>query len=510
MDLWVGKLVLPDGTLLRDITLAAGQPTTALTLPSTLRFLSLVDTVRIPLYLAAGPSLDVWTTSADTEGWFRSILLGEGASKVDSSTDQNAHEWWTSKRTQSPVGIIVQIDNSETTASLPRVTEILFYGTIGAPSQAGLPTPPTSSPDSYISTEDLLELRVHALPLSSDLLFKPFATTAPIISPPATNEDASLVLDEVDAQFLPPPFPRTNSPGPGKRKHVDDIFDEAAEQRRKTRRKGGEGIAAAASKIHGSRPGSSHPKSLSVDNGASQAPEVLDSKTATHISQFQPVGRPLSRSPSISSDIRPLSRKGLLEGLGKRSSLSRVTSIATATEELTTESRNKEALSRVVMAGMRMYGLQQRKRPNKSTRGSVAPSADSNEAGEEQIADDMAKDEEYKMIYHQTFKGAVLALRNHIAILPLHSQPDRLRDVVDKLLAIFCTDPLNIALPMNDSKDIQSTVSNSTTLCAPDDSYPQSSPFDSAKSPSSRLLVQGGRDIYINSPKTRRGNVEAG
>lgn len=32
--------------------------------------------------------------------------------------------------------------------------------------------------------------------------------------------------------------------------------------------------------------------------------------------------------------------------------------------------------------------------------------------------------------------------RKHISTKPLHLQPDRLRDLVEKLLSIFCTDPL--------------------------------------------------------------------
>jgi hypothetical protein len=55
-----------------------------------------------------------------------------------------------------------------------------------------------------------------------------------------------------------------------------------------------------------------------------------------------------------------------------------------------------------------MYGLQQRKKTNKFGRSSVAPSADGND--DEVAADEAAKDEEYKLIYHQTFKGAALAL----------------------------------------------------------------------------------------------------
>jgi hypothetical protein len=61
------------------------------------------------------------------------------------------------------------------------------------------------------------------------------------------------------------------------------------------------------------------------------------------------------------------------------------------------------------MAAMRMYGLEQRKK-SKSTQGSVAPGVESKQLSAEAAAEGAAKDEEYKLIYHQTFKGAVLAL----------------------------------------------------------------------------------------------------
>lgn len=66
------------------------------------------------------------------------------------------------------------------------------------------------------------------------------------------------------------------------------------------------------------------------------------------------------------------------------------------------------------MAAMRMYGLQQRKK-NKSRQGSVAPGVDvPKQLSVEEAAEEAAKDEEFKLIYHQTYKGAVLALVSDI------------------------------------------------------------------------------------------------
>lgn len=65
---------------------------------------------------------------------------------------------------------------------------------------------------------------------------------------------------------------------------------------------------------------------------------------------------------------------------------------------------------RVVMAAMRMHGLQQRKK-TRSRRASVAPGAEESQDWNEQVeAEENAKDEEFKMVYHQTYKSAAFAL----------------------------------------------------------------------------------------------------
>jgi hypothetical protein len=112
------------------------------------------------------------------------------------------------------------------------------------------------------------------------------------------------------------------------------------------------------------------------------------------------------------------------EGQAKRSGLSQVATVSLQPEEPTTETRNKEALSRVVMAAMRMYGLEQRKK-SKSRQGSAAPGADAiRQLNAEEAAEGAAKDEEYKLIYHQTFKGAVLALVSNIFYPSTHNDTD--------------------------------------------------------------------------------------
>lgn len=383
-----------------DISLASQNVASPPSLPAaSLRFVAAVDTARIPLYLAFGPSLDVWTTTEATEEWFSSILLSKTATGGNGST----HGWWAYARAQSPIGILAKVEDGEEKQNHPRITEVLFYGTVAADKPGVLPTPPSSSPDlAHLQPDSLPQLRVHALPLSSDLLYQDSLAAIPPLSPAHAASKSEV---EIEPQFLAPTCAPGRKPNSPKRKR--DIFDEATQAKRRARGKGGEGVAAAAARTQESQRGLGHRKSLSIDTKAIPQPDTRPN--SAHGILGRPPSRQLSRSPSISSDIRPLSRRGNTEGHSKRSALSQVATIPLQPEEPTTETRNKESLSRVVMAAMRMHGLQQRKK-NKSRRGSVAPGIETpTQTNEEGDKEDLAKDEEYKVIYHQTFKGAVLA-----------------------------------------------------------------------------------------------------
>lgn len=266
---------------------------------------------------------------------------------------------------------------------------MLFYGTIAAA------TPTSPSRDGLAG--HLPQLRVHALPLSSDLLHHHVVPTG-LPRSPAPDHD--------EAQFLPPRRELHVAPGSPKRKR--DIFEEAAIATRKARGKGGVGVAAAAARGSESQGAYAHRKSLSIDSKAS--PFADSRPPSAHGPSSRPSSRRLSRSPSISSDARPLGRKDQPDIHAKRSNLSHVATVPLQPIEPTTESRNKEALSRVVMAAMRMHGLQQRKK-TRSRRASIAPGLEESRQGsEETTAEEAAKDEEYKLVYHQTYRGAAFAL----------------------------------------------------------------------------------------------------
>ena len=514
-DVWTGHVLLPDQTAISgnelhpkcsnscsrvaDIVLVSHNAAGTRLPTAPLRFLATVDTARIPLCLAAGPSFHVQTTSRATEEWFASLLLSTPAA-VDAS-ERPPGEWWTWARAQSPLGILVQVadhDNSDEDQAhhlqRPRTTEILFYGTVATPAHGALPTPPSSSPVPSHASPDghlLPELTVHALPLSSALLNKhpefPRRTASP------TSHVG------IEPQFLPPAY-LSPEHTPSSPKRTRDIFDEAAQARKKARSKGGEGIAAAAAKAQDSHRAFNHRKSLSIDTKASPFP---DSRPSSAHALARPSSRPLSRSPSISSDVRPLSRKGASDSQAKRSALSQVETVPLQPEP-TTESRNKAALSRVVMAAMRMHGLEQRKK-TKSRRNSVAPGIHVDEPLSDAAAmEEAAKDEEYKLIYHQTYKSAVLAFRKHMSSKPLHSQPDLLGDVVERLLAVFCTDPLTIPLQNGVPTEPLATPGRQH-LGMPGSTHSRASPFDmpgGARPKITRSKTEG--DIHTGSPISRR------
>ncbi|KAF1831699.1 hypothetical protein BDW02DRAFT_531344 [Decorospora gaudefroyi] len=505
-DIWSGEILLPDGNFIKDVGLASQNVASSVALPATaLRFLSTVDTAQIPLYLAAGTSLDVWTTSEATETWFESILLSQPVDAIGSANNA----WWNLARSQSQIGILMQVEAAEEHEHVQRpcVTEILFYGTVSAtPTTGGLPTPPSASP--FVDNAQggpLPQLRVHALPLSSHLLY-PSNVQVP--------NDA-----EAEAQFLPPSHEARSAPDSPKRKR--DIFEEATIANKKARGRGGKGVAAAAARGSETQQAYRHRKSsLSIDTKASPFPDSRPPSASGALSR--PSSRQLSRSPSLSSDTRPLSHKGQAEAHTRRSNLSHVATLPLQPEEPTTESRNKDALAKVVMAAMRMHGLQQRKQ-NRSRRASAAPGLDE-QLSEEAAAEEAAKDDEYKLIYHQTYKGAALALRKHIAEKPLHAQPARMRDVVEKLLTLFLSDPLaeeEEEEPIPSTSAAAASANNPLATPAgakrtpggpPGTAHSHASPFDlpSTSRPSIVRCVTNGL-AYTGSPVRRRGvEVEMG
>lgn len=84
----------------------------------------------------------------------------------------------------------------------------------------------------------------------------------------------------------------------------------------------------------------------------------------------------------------------------------------------------------------------------------------------------------------------------------LHTQPDQLRDVVEKFLTMFVTDPL----PAEKAVDRLATPGAKRHLGVPESSHSHASPFDLpsiARRPGMMRSVTDGH-VYTGSPVSKR------
>jgi hypothetical protein len=389
------------------------------TLPSgaSLRYLSIVETSRIPLYLSFGSPCTVCTSNADTQRWFSNVLLARS-----SEWSNKDSPWWREAVCDSPLGVLASLDLHGTTTSStkPRATEVLFYASWKIEHKEAPPTPPRLSPPPTAESHSDVRLELNALILSSDLLQR--------CQPAEATPPCSPQLEPCEAVFLPNTVEAVAEviyqPPVRKRRTANEAFDEANERRKKARRKGGEGIAAAA---------------------ASKAEKPMPSLQHRHsgsMCQMAPLQtRTLSRSPSVVS-TRP--------NTANRPSTLFKTESTESTHDGSIETKNKDIVSRIVMTGMRLHGLtQSRKRRTKDATAVPSPAGDESE---DIVEAQRQNDEEYKVIYHQVFRSTCVTFRASIRQENLQLFSTQIRDVVDQLLVILCTNPLENGLGPSDSK----------------------------------------------------------
>ena len=319
------------------------------------------------------------------------------------------------------------------------LTELLLYAAVKR-NATELPTPLVTSspapPDEFYGTslhEDQLDVKIYALPLCStilDYVDKAAGLAAPI------QEDLPTLREAI---FLPenPDLSQLRQEPHQKRSSLSSLFEDAKQKRRKLKGRGGESISKAMAEID--RPTTRHGLPSSLDQEESETPPMLQARKA--------VKQSLSRSSSMMSVAnpelpRPASRSGAL-AKGKRSSLHRVESaISPRNSPMLSDvegdyaQRNKAALTKVVMAGMRLHGLQQKKRPGKSSAMEDRPNT-ATSTGDTTPFD---AEDEFKLVYHQTFKAAMFAFRRHFNVQAISQ--GIMRDIVDRILSLFCSDPL--------------------------------------------------------------------
>lgn len=390
-----------------------------------MRFLSLVQVALIPLHLAAGPSFYVWTHNESTEQWISEALLDHRDAAAGSAG--SIQPWWLRSTQQSDSGILLKVENGvrdihSTPSSGYPITEILVYAAISKEQEfSGILSASPGSPsgagddarvgDGYETTR---EIKIYALPLSSRK-HEHFDRIQGFDPQPLLNG-----TDDGKAFFLPTAREDapTHASSPWERSRLSNLFEEARDQRKRLLKHGGGGVSKVMARMDG--------LGLNPRLASGEMRGTIPADLSTDMSIKATPRESLSRVSSISSfrsvePTRPSSRRESLTN-GKRSSLHRVESITPVGEVVDgnmIEQQNKAALSRIVMTGMRIYGLQQKK-------------------GREASRPD--DDDEYKLIYHQTFKGALFAFRTHINSELINQEA--MRDTVDRLLAIFCNDPL--------------------------------------------------------------------
>ncbi|THW62611.1 hypothetical protein D6D20_04239 [Aureobasidium pullulans] len=351
---------------------------------------------------------DVSTADPDTETWFSNLLLSSN------DAEEQGSEWWQSATLESPLGILaaVQVAGSSSIPQ-PRITEILFYAA-RRDDQRNPPTPPHNEASSSDTTFGL-----YALPLSSDLLLSNEVEVTPPSSPILSATDTSTPT----GRFIPHPWD-----GPSLRQKrktaIDSTFSAAEDHRRNLKRHLGASVAAAAASNSPSLP--SLPR-LKSEQSRGSVPLLT---------------RPKSRSPSIASLRRE--NTGTAAETRRVSGLSRETPVPTTTqtaEEEALEKKNKDMISKVVLAGLRVWGFTSSSKRKKRASTSTASEPPPDPAEE-------ARDEEYKLLYHHVYKSTCFAFRVGIAKQDLSGKEfaDRVRDMVDSFLGIFCKEPLEKAV----------------------------------------------------------------
>ena len=429
-----------------------------------IQFLSIVYISRIPLYLAAGPSLEVLTDDDTTTEWLSDILLRDD--RGGNPDETTLTPWWSDVGGQSEYGILLRVEEQSTNISDGKMTELLLYACAKG-WLSTIPTPPPSSspglPSSTPNGDQVV--KVFALPLNSNILRYP-------------TQMSGLATPPVEASFLPYYSTQAHAEvqAPQKRQSLSSLFDDATQKRRKLKGRGGESISQAMANIESHSRGAPT-QEVRKEESRAAVPSLKDQSTRKRLSRASTIA-----SFPCSGDVASASHRALANG--KRSSLHRVKSALSPRDSPALSDldgghsqQNKAALAKVIMAGMRLHGLQQRKRPVQDERPQTANSA----------VDQNDVNDEYKLVYHQVFKAATFALRRHLSERLVTQEV--MREVVDQLLTLFCTDPT--------SKDLSGT--NPAGY-----SFHEGEAIEAFDLPSHKFPISGDMGIVCSTPSTQK------
>lgn len=433
---------------------------------------SFVNPSLIPLHARAGPNLELHTSHAGTSQWLQGKLTG--------AIWLNNEELALHQSLQCPVGLLISVDGTSSKKTGNVTSDLLIYGILSS-SVSGTrpPTPPRSSPSNRNgnangSSGKAYELRIYAAPLSTSLLTQARAFPSP---PPSSDGEHT----SAQAEFLPD----ISSPSP-KRKRVATLFEVAAQHHRRVRQRGGEAVSQL---MAPSRPSSASQnlQPLRIKREPDDEPPSFPplDRLAARRSRSVSIGANLQRSaslrgnragPSLNADPQkqtPVAisssdsqtRRGSQQAQHPSAPSAAVDDKSSSTPNSppkNTESiiaENKNVIVRTILTCMRLYGFHRSSiRPSTgrpSSRGPVDPDPEASTAtpvpeglpAETPAPAITADDDDFKAMYHMTYKAASFALRKYLkestagpGSAPLMLEKGNAMTCIDELLRIFCED----------------------------------------------------------------------
>ncbi|OKL57013.1 hypothetical protein UA08_07973 [Talaromyces atroroseus] len=502
MEVWSGSISTDTSPDLQiKLVNTSQRQETVLPKGARLSLRSLVNPALIPLYARAGPSVELHANTEETSEWLKARLVA--GIWLDDEEDGETFERFNTF--QCPVGLLVGVD-MPTNRTYPEtdnnnnVSDLLIYGILSPSYDAKTrpPSPPDSSSlvgDGSAYEQNLKikrDLRLYAVPLAATYVRKVQDLPSP---PSSAAEDDAESSKDAFAHFLPD----LRSPSP-KRKRILSLFEGAAQHHRRVRQRGGEGVSRmmANAKSQASSQLSSIKIKREVEELNSPELEKLESRRARSLSLG---GSHLSKTrenTSLGEKARPGSSKSML---GRREikpnpnstmhtpndELTRSQSVVPApsmhdaasksesqllsssppanAEALVT--RNKDLITRTILTCMRLYGYHRKaNRPTKPAALVTEPeSYPHQDANIPEYTAATTEEEEFKAMYHATYRAATFALRHYLKIAttdfletshsdtpdstytrrcatPILSK-DTATNIIDGILKLFCDDQLN-------------------------------------------------------------------
>lgn len=340
---------------------------------------------------------------------------------------------------QCPVGLLVAVDGPRRPVSGVTMSDLLIYGVLSCtPAFERPPTlPVSSSSGNYDHIPSVKrELRIYAAPLAASLISKAQSLPSPPLSPTDTpNEDVQF------AEFLPD----FRSPSP-KRKRVATLFESAAQHHRRVRQKGGEAVSQMMAGSQQSIPG--------IKRESEEPSGVGRAQRSKSVSGNINPGRQLDLRPGVS---RPNSARGL-HGLRKSTpsaflestSGQRISSphpperdgsaLQKNADAIITE--NKNIITRTILTCMRLYGFN---RPRAGKHGAADLDGqfekDSGTPAPEGSMAASVEEDEFKSMYHATYRASTFALRKYLKESSDRTPPldkGKAMGYIDEFLRLFC------------------------------------------------------------------------